>query len=269
MKEFANTALNKIRSMRTTELLAVGFVIVLLLLLQQCNKSSNLKEDLRMADQNRLALTDSVRTIKNKWGEEITVKNVLVANAKELKELNTELSKELKKISGDVVYLQRMVGKIKNDTIRITNTVTEYPDGTKQLAWDYDTTYTQFDGRSLAGYSRFVIDTVTGKIIDRGTVITKDEIRIKLTTGLTELDDSYQIFVKTDYPGLKFDQLDGSIVDKKKFAGSSNESSWVFGPYIGAGVGYDPHNRVFGPSINVGVGVMFNINKQIKRLFKK
>lgn len=258
-----------LKNLRLTEILAIGFVIILLLFLHQCNRTSNLREDLRISNQNSLSLTDSVRTIKNRWGEEITVKNVLVANAKELKELNLELAKELKKIAGDVVYLQRMVGKIKSDTIRITNTITEYPDGTKELAWNYDTAYTQFDGRSLGGYSRFVIDTATGKIIDRGTVITKDEIRIKLITGLTELDNSYQIFVKTDYPGLKFDQLDGSIVDKKKFAGSSNESSWVFGPFLGVGMGYDPQSRILTPNASVGLGLTYNLNKQVKRIFKK
>ena len=261
--------INSIKNLRLTEILSIGFVIVLLLFLQQCNRTSELKQDLRIAGQNQLALNDSIRTVKNKWGEEISLKNVLVGNQKELKDLNIDLANELKRLEGDVIYLQRMVGKIEGDTIWITNTITEYPDGTKRLTWAYDTTYNENNGRSIEGYSQFVIDSINGRIFDKGTVITKDEIRIKLTTGLTELNDSYQIFVKTDYPGLKFDQLDGAIVDKKKFAGSSNESSWVFGPYLGVGAGYDPYNRTIGPNISVGLGVTYNLNKQIKRLFKK
>jgi hypothetical protein len=258
-----------IKNIRLSEILAIGFVIFFLLFLQQCNQTSELKQDLRIAGQNQLALNDSIRTIKNKWGEEISLKNVLVGNQKELRELNSSLADELKRLKGDVLYVQRMVGKIKSDTIWVTNTITEYPDGTKRLTWEYDTTYNENNGRLLAGYSQFAIDTVNGKIVDKGTVITKDEIRLKLTTGLTELDDSYQIFVKTDYPGLKFDELDGAIIDKKKFAGSSNESSWVFGPYIGIGGGFDPMNRTFGPTISVGLGVTYNLNKQVKRIFKK
>jgi hypothetical protein len=261
--------MNFIKNIRLTEILAIGFVVFFLLFLQQCNRSSELKQDLRIAGQNQLALNDSIRTIKNKWGEEISLKNVLVGNQKELRDLNANLAEELKRLKGDVLYVQRMVGKIKSDTVYLTNTITEYPDGTKRLSWEHDTAFNQFNGRSLAGYSQFAIDTITGRIIDKGTVITKDEIRLKLTTGLTELDDSYQIFVKTDYPGLTFDQLDGAIVDKKKFAGSSNESSWVVGPYFGIGGGFDPMNRTFGPNISVGFGVTYNLNKQVKRLFKK
>lgn len=264
-----NMIWNKLKDLKLTEILSIGFVIFLLLFLQQCNQTSELKQDLRLANQNQLALNDSVRTIKNRWGEEISVKNVLFANQKELKDLNSSLAEELKRLKGDILYVQTMVGKIKKDTLWLTNTVTEYPDGTKRLSWEYDTIYNPNNGRLLAGYSQFAIDTITGRIIDKGTVITKDEIRLKLTTGLTELNDSYQIFVKTDYPGLKFDQLDGAIIDKKKFAGSSNESSWVVGPQFGVGMGYDPMNRTLGPNVSVGLGVTYNINKQVKRLFKK
>jgi hypothetical protein len=257
------------KNLRITEILSIGFVIFLLLFLQQCNRTSELKQDLRLANQNQLALNDSIRIIKNQWGEEIAVKNVLFANQKELKDLNSDLFNDLKKLKGDVLYVQKMVGRIKRDTLYLTNTVTEYPDGTKKLSWEYDTLYDINNGRLLAGYSQFSVDTSNGQITDKGTVITKDEIRLKLTTGITELNDSYQIFVKTDYPGLKFDQLDGAIIDKKKFVGSSNESSWVIGPQFGIGMGYNPSNGTFGPSITVSLGATYNINKQVKRLFKK
>jgi hypothetical protein len=258
-----------IKSLKITEILSIGFVVFFLLFLQQCNQTSKLKSDLKIAVQNQLALDDSIRIIKNKWGEEITIKNVLIGNQRELKELNLSLVEELKRLKGDVIFLQRMVSKIKSDTIWITNTVTEYPDGMKRLSWDYDTTYNENNGRSLGGYSQFQIDLANGRIIDRGTVITKDEIRLKLTTGLTELDDSYQIFVKSDYPGLTINQLDGAIVDKKKFNSESNESSWVVGPQFGVGLGYSPNTRTIGPNVSVGIGITYNLNKEIKRIFKK
>jgi hypothetical protein len=258
-----------LKKIRITEVVSIGFVVFFLLFLQQCNQTSKLKSDLKIAAQNQLALDDSIRIIRNKWGEEITIKNVLIGNQRELKELNLSLVEELKRLKGDVIFLQRMVSKIKSDTVWVTNTVTEYPDGMKRLSWDYDTTYNENNGRSLGGYSQFQIDLANGRIIDRGTVITKDEIRLKLTTGLTELDDSYQIFVKSDYPGLTINQLDGAIVDKKKFNSESNESSWVVGPQFGVGLGYSPNTRTIGPNVSVGIGITYNLNKEIKRIFKK
>jgi hypothetical protein len=261
--------INLIKNLKLTEILSIGFVVFLLLFLQQCNRNERLKIDLQLADQNRLALTDSVRTIKNRWGEEISLKSVMVANGKELRDMNSDLAQEIKRISGDVTYLQRMVGRIKSDTIEIDNVITEYPNGIRRLSWQFDTTYNENNGRSLAGYSEFSIDSLDGRILDRGTVITTDEIKLKLITGLTELDDSYQIFVKTDYPGLRFDQLDGSIIDKKKFVGSLNESSWVIGPYIGIGAGINTKSREIGPTISGGIGITYNLNKQVKNIFRR
>jgi hypothetical protein len=259
--------INSIKNLKLTEILAIGFVVIFLILLQQCNMNAKLKTDLQLADQNRLSLTDSVRTIKNRQGEEISLKAVMVANGKELRELNADLAKELKKISGDVTYLQRIVGRIKSDTVEVENRITEYPNGIKRLTWEYDTSYNENDGRSLSGHSEFLIDSMSGRIIDKGTTITQDEIRLKLITGLTELEDSYQIFVRTDYPGLQFDQIDGSIIDKKKFAGSLNESSWVVGPFVG--VGLRTNEKTILPIFTGGVGVTYNLNKQAKNIFRR
>jgi hypothetical protein len=247
--------------------MAIAIVVLVIFLMQQCNSNSNLKQDSRISKQNELALTDSVRSVKNRWGEEIYLKNVFVANEKELKRLNAELAEDLKRAKGKVVYIQNTKTVIEHDTLFLKNTITQFSDGTTRLSWTHDTIYDAYNSRSLAGFSEFIMDSVG--VTDKGTQITKDQIRIKLTTGLTELKGSYQIFVKSDYPGFTIDSLDGAIVDKKKFAGSSNESSFVFGPYLGVSAGYDPLNRSFGPTINVGVGVMFNLNKQIKRLIKK
>ena len=265
---YLNIIWSRLKKIRLTEILSIAIVVFILLFLQQCNKNSILEQDLRITKQNELALLDSVRVIKNKWGEEIFLKNVFIANGKELKRLNAELAEDLKRAKGKVVYIQNTKTVIEHDTLFLTNTITQFPDGTTRLNWSYDTVYNAYNSRSLSGFSEFVIDT-NGFTIDKGTQITKDQIHIKLTTGITELKGSYQIFVKSDYPGLTIDSLDGAIVDKKKFAGSNNESSFVFGPYIGIGVGYDPLNKSFGPTINAGVGVTFNLNKQIKRLIKK
>ena len=251
------------------QILIVSLVIITLLFLRQCNQTQSLKDEARISAQNALALTDSVRTITNKWGEEIHLKNVLVASEKELKDLNRELYEDVKKLEGKVKIAQSATAVIKTEPIYLINTVTKYPDGVNRLTWSFDTTYNENNSKLIKGYTQFKIDTI-GNILDRGTVITNDEMRIKLMTGLTELDGSYQIFVKTDYPGIKFDNIEGAILDKKIFnKASTNESSWVFGPYIGAGFGFNPRTMTVGPNVSIGLGLTFNVNKQVKRLFGK
>jgi hypothetical protein len=251
---------------KITGALAIGFVILLLLLLQQCGKNSSLEDKAAVDRQNMMAMNDSVRIVKNSLGEEIFLKNSFIASEKELKTLNEKLYKEIKKLEGDVIAAQSSSIGIAQEPITITNEIIKYPNGVNELKWKYDTTYTEDNGRTLAGFSRFYIDS-TGNIFDRGTTISKDEIRIKILTGITELDDSFQIFVKSDYPNLKIDKMEGAILDKKRFM-KDNESRWVVGPYIGIGIGYNPNSKTFTPNYGIGLGVTFNLNKPIKRIFR-
>jgi len=252
-------------------IMMIALIILTLLLFKECNSNENLKLQNAVDKQNQLALTDSVRIIKNRLGEEISVKNVLISDKKNLMDLNKDLAGELKKIEGKVLYISTEVARIKNqEPIVVNNTIKEYPNGLRELNWSYTKAYNNNDSRSLAGNSRFVVDTIGGKftILDRGTTITKDEMKIKLTTGLTELNDSYQIFVKTDYPGVTFDKIDGAILDKKRFM-KQTEPTIVWGPSVYFGLGIDPLNRTAGPQIGVGISATLNVNKYIKKLFGK
>lgn len=253
------------------EILIAALIIVSLFLLKECNSNEKLRTQAAVDKQNQIALTDSVRTIKNKWDQDIYLKNVLIADKKSLMDLNRGLAEELKKLEGKVLYISSTIADIKNQgPIVVNNTVKEYPNGLRELDWKYNKAYNENNSRTLEGNSRFVIDTTGGKftIIDRGTTITKDEMKIKLITGLTELDDSYQIFVKTDYPGVTFGSIDGAILDKKRFM-KTEESTLVFGPSVYVGLGIDPLNRTAGPQIGVGLSLTYNLNKFVKKIFGK
>jgi hypothetical protein len=250
-------------------ILIVSLVIVVLLFLKQCSDNSKYEQQLVINKQNELALKDSVRTIKTKYGTEISLKNVLIADRKNLMELNSGLAKDLKKLEGNVLYIASTVAEIKSkEPIIINNKVKEYPDGTRELSWAYHKDFDEFNSKTLEGNSKFSIDTTSNKflIIDKGTTISKDEMKIKLTTGLTELDNSYQIYVTTNYPGVKFDKIDGAILDKNRFL-KKVEPTFTFGPTLNVGWGINPLNQTHGPQITIGVGATLNVNKIIKSIF--
>lgn len=254
------------KNLKLNHILLIGFVIVLLLFLRQCSVTDGLKDKLAVSTQNQKALNDSVRVTKNKLGETIYEKKILIASTKELKTLNEDLYREVKKLKGDIKIIQSAQMGIKNpEPIYITNTIEKYPDGSLDVSWKYDTIFSKGNYRSLSGVSRIKYDT-TGNVFDRGTMIKTDDIGISLITGLEKKDDSYQIFIRSDYPGLTIKDIQGSIIDKKMI--QSDESSWVFGPYVGVGVGVDPLNRTVGPNVSFGVGITYNLNKKFKRLFK-
>ena len=259
------------KKLNLNTILFVALVVMALLLFRQCSTTQNLKDDLAIANQNQIALNDSVRVIKNKWGQDIYLKNILITDKKNLENLNADLSKEIKKLKGDILVLISAQGSIGHGDpvppITITNTVTKYPDGLNELKWKFDTIYSPGNSRTLAGYSQFRIDTLNGNILDRGTKITEDKIKFKVSTGLTELDDTYQIFIKSDYPGLTFTQIDGAILDKKRFM-KVQEPTVVWGPSISIGYGVNAQTQSLGPQLTLGISATLNVNKYIKKLFK-
>jgi len=253
-----------IKKIKLNHALMIGFMIMLLLFLRQCSITDSLKDALMVSTQNQKALNDSVRTTTNKLGEQVFLKNTLIAEGNQLKELNRDLYNEVKNLKGDVKMISTAAASIKSDPVYITNIVTEYPDGMIDIAWGYDTIFSKGNSRRLAGISKIQYDST--KVLDKGTTITTDELSMSITTGLLKLDGSYQIFVKSNYPGMVISDIQGSIIDKRMV--QSDESTWIFGPYVGVGMGVDPMNRTIGPNVSIGLGLTYNLNKKIKRLFK-
>ena len=247
----------------------IAIAILAFLLLKQCNKVQDLKLENKVGVQNIIALNDSIRIVKNKWDEEITLKNAYITSEKDLKNINQNLSNKIKSLEGEILYASNIISSIKTDTIFIENEVIRYPDGTNKLLWSYNKDYGNGNSRFLDGNSRFSIDLTDSSfnILDKGTSITRDITNLSILTGLTELDESYQIFVKTDYPGITFSNIEGAILDKKRFL-KQTQPNWIFGPSIYIGVGADPKNGTAGPQIGLGISATFNLNKYLNNIFK-
>ena len=230
----------------------------------------NLDTRLAISEQNTRALNDSVRISKTKNGELESSINVLVAEKGDLAELSKNLAAELKKEKGNVHELMDILAHIKiRDTIYITNTLIKYSNGVYGLKWNYDTTFNAKNSRSIAGESQFKQDTIRTyvdgvekidiKTTPMKTIISKDDMKFHLVTGLKENGDNIEIFARSDYPGLTITDLEGAIIDPKthpvitKF---SKQKKWGVGPYVGIGIGSDLKFN-----LQIGLGVTFSIFK--------
>lgn len=242
-------------------LIIIGAVITALMVFLY-KQNVDLKNQILVSTQNQKALLDSIHDVKDEMGRITSYKASFIAKGEELKQLNEDLYNEVKRLHGDVKFIQKSVSNIKLDPVIISNKVTEYPDGTKEMSWIYDTTYNVNNSRLLEGSTRFKIDTL-GNIIDKGTLIKRDELKMSFTTGLTQENGVYKIFVNSDFPNFKIDKLEGSILDQNLFI-KSEEDDLIFGPQFGMGFGSN-----FTPQIYIGLGLTYNLNKQIKKIFKK
>lgn len=244
-----NNKLNKI---------LVSIIIILLLLLSGTGYILRSKMvNLNTANQNILALNDSLRITVNKIGGLESSKKVLITKNNELISLNEDLGTELTKEKGKVYNLTKVVATLgnKTDTFTINSKIKVYPDSTIGLAWNNDTMYDKDNYRLLSGESKFSYDS--SGVTNIGTKIYNDKIGFSLITGLREKDNNLEIFVRSDYPGFNVTKLDGAIINPKKnpvFKKFIKPKKWHFGPIIGIGIGT---NFTFTPII--GIGGMYSI----------
>lgn len=238
----------------------VIIAITILLLLKQCNSTADAKREKKIADLNLATLNDTVRIVKNRAGELQSQKSILIADKDNLKNLNAELSSELKKQKGTVFYLQKTVIELKNQPpISIHTVEYVYPNGSRALKWSWDTTYSLGNSRSLAGESVFRIDTTQTEFRVRPlfTKITHDDMKIKLITGLKKDKDRYEIFIKSDYPGFTVTDIDGAFIPTNDpiFGSPPKPKRFGLGLNLGPGIYYNPLNK----NINVGIGVQIGL----------
>jgi hypothetical protein len=256
---------------------ALTYIILLLLLLAigfgayEWQKEKADSVQLQIDRQNEFATKDTLRVIKNALGEEIYLKGVLVADKSNLSAMNASLGKELSKLEGDVQYLSQSVATIASEgPIVIKDTVSRYPNGDYEIAWKHNRQFDSSNARFLEGSSKFVLDTTGGilKVVNKGTTIERDEMKIKLVTGLTKMDDTYRIFVKSNYPGFKIDSLEGAVLNKDMFF-KPKRPLIIWGPSVTAGIGMTALSPVPSLGMTVGFGAMLDMDQFITRIFSK
>lgn len=272
MPAFIGNIWKFIISLKPKHWIYIGGVIILLLFLKQCNTISNLKTDLQLEEQNRISMLDTMEIIKSDKAGLIAFKTTAVADKKKLKEINEDLLDELdnlkkKGVKGDIKTISRIKGNISppNDQPLEAEVVYINPEGEVRLTLNLDTIYDENNSRHLAGYVDFYIDSM--KVKDVRAILTEDEINIALSTGIVKMEDGiYKIYVQSDYPGFNVTDLDGAILDKKMLKELGlTEASWVIGPQVGYGYPYSGEKA----SPYVGVGVTYNLNKEVKKIFRK
>jgi len=133
--------LEKLKKLPLNTILIIAIAVIAMLYLKQCNRSSNLNTELKIANMNQQVLNDSITTYKDKAGDLTYEKGILIASEKELKDLNKELYDEVKYLEDNpkIVIQERI--RIKEVPFEVPTYITQYPDGSTGLNWKRDTTY--------------------------------------------------------------------------------------------------------------------------------
>ncbi len=237
----------------------IPYIIIIILLfvsgyLYYLNSNNNML--IATANQNIIALNDTLTITRTKNGDLIADKVVLVSKNGDLKDLNSSLADEVKDIEGKVVRLTNTVIQLKNaQPIYLTDTFYVFNNDSILVKWQKYEQYDTNNYRKLRGETTlYKKDSV---ITNTKTILYEDVLGLSLTTGLREIDDKITIFVTSKYPGFNVTKLEGAEIDPdsnpifKNFV--QKKKPWGIGVQVGGGFGLN------GITPYVGVGISYNI----------
>lgn len=226
-------------------LLLGSIVILVLLLLRQCDATKNAKREAERNLHNLLAEQDSVRTIKSKLGNVLVEKSAFQLKYKELtedqKKLVAQLELEKKKKPGTIIETQI----VYRDTTILVPVKSEIKDGSSILAFLHNPTLPGSNRLSISGKLpyRLSLDTLSDGSY-RPSIIANDaqlsiEQRIDLVTGLYRDPKTNRLFVRasTSFPGITFNDIQAlDMVDDPGTRKALKAERKTFG--LGFTVGY-------------------------------
>jgi len=249
---------------RTKIILGIA-ILLAILYMRQCG---TIKYERKKAEQNQKALTEELVTKELKNGELITQKAALIANKKELEELNSDLKKEYdilkKEKSKPKVIIETKV--VYRDTGSVTNTVAQLDSNKYSLKFTYldSDGILKIKGRSeFFAYPSLLDGSRTHLDIQPGnTFFDTTEIKIGLVLGIKEDRDGIdRIFAKTKpfTEKITFQNLDAVQLEeyyKSKYNKHNDKKKGRLGVGIYGGFGFSADGSGvirMGPQVGVGL----------------
>lgn len=207
------------------------------------------KDDLIIANNNIEALTDTITQKELKNGELLQYNQSLVLEKQVLEkylQISRQEVKDLeKKLNSKLLYISKLEGTIKTDTIYIENAVSTTDSLSYRYSFMKDTEY-----YTICGY------TDVDKNHKSFTTITENTIPLKLKVGLTE---DWKIFVTSDNPNVNLTSIEGALVDKTVFLKQQKKDRFSVGIQFGFGAQYGLMHRQFDYGPYIGIGAEYRI----------
>lgn len=206
----------------------VAFFVLMALSVNKCTYYKNVN------NKNIIALTDSVKYYKGKYGNEVAKKTMIEADYKNLQNINDSLYKMIQSMqvkNPDIVIGgSTSIDNGKHDTIYVP-TAAEIASKNIYRKFDFSDQY-----RELTGNINYTNDTL-------GLHIEKDRIQFAYALAVK----NNVVYMTSDNPYVKFNSITGLTIPKQK-----KEKKFGIGPNIFGG--YSNKGFVYG----IGIGLQYN-----------
>lgn len=229
---------------------------------------------IQVLEKNIAAVQDTIRITKEINKKLEHEKQVYLSfKPIDLKKINPILYNEIESIKGYTKTILYQQQSIFSDTMKLvvkedsSKTVIACKNDTlftfdKTFNFSFDTTYSLNNYRKFWGKFHVTKDSISGSI-------DKFETGLSEVTGIKKVGNHYELFVKSDFPGLKITELDGVYVDKTEFESPVKQPLLIANVSVGyIPLTYDWKTKnidILPNKIGATVGVGINL----KRLFKK
>lgn len=246
-----------------------GTIILIILLLLMggglwylFDQNSKLEQKLSESNQNIHALTDTLKVTKQKNGDLVYSKSILIASKEELEKLNSDLSDKVMDLEGEILSLTSTIISLEMelDTIR-NNKIVNNGGGDYGIKWETKKDFGDSNLRILSGVTNFNVKTDPLTITPINTIITRDYFNLSLVTGLRQTGSILEGFGTSTFPGLEFNRLDTAILRPSSHPStkSSKKSRFGMGVYSGFGLNINPWTNEVGAGFQIGTGLTFDL----------
>ena len=211
--------LDKIKNIKLSKnaIVFIAGALFVLLFLRQCNRISDLKSDVKLAQENAdrnfnnyLASKDSVTMLKNDNGDmlatirsyEFDIDNLkedqkkVLAKYRRVLDLNSDLNKTNALLSADIAI---------KDSLLAAAQVTQIDSTTARVDFDKFDDFGNGNTRLLDGFS--LIRYENGKFL-AGQNQFNIEQTLSLVAGIEEVDGANRLKLSTSYPGLTISNIE-------------------------------------------------------------
>jgi len=253
----------------STNTFIIALLVGVILLLVKCNNDSrkNLEAQSIISKNNIQVLNDSVKYLKGENGQVIAERGILIANKKDLKEINSQLYNKINDLEESIPNLKPKVvidykTKIEHDTVYISSDLEFINDSSYIVNFKKDTIYDENNSRSLEGKISIglLADSISkyNKVKVSDVKLTKDIINMNATLVLGTKDKELKVWLESKYPGFEASKIEAVTLDPsihpelKKL----NNKKYSVGPYVGLGIG---QNLSILPTF--GIGIQYSIFK--------
>lgn len=246
--------------------------LLVLFVLNTCNKNSDLKRENNNHEQNIAASDSIINTYKDKNGTLTAEKTIWILSKKELKEKNDELSNLVNDQKGRIISLNNTVLRLRQDTsilhdsIRYLKSIIgkaeQINETTWKLPWELYYTWDAKNYDIFKGHTIVEVDTNTFIVTHKNTLLDERDSRIDLVFGEKVVDGKYNVYISSKYPGLTPESMKGVFIDpntNKDIKKLIEKRHWFTGFGVGPSfsLGYDfIHNQ---PTIVFGMSLHYSI----------